>query len=77
MKTLELKETKQNDDLITFLQNNLVEKFVEGTLIVIEGLNDSVKTIMLDEYEDDEIPFEETTLMMSLNIFDYPLIYDF
>ncbi|TSA26085.1 hypothetical protein D4R71_04300 [bacterium] len=68
-----LKKSK-NDSLLDFIVNNIDFKFEEGTLIIIEQLDDSVRTIIEDDFKDeDNVNFEDTEFMRSLKTLITPL----
>lgn len=73
---LELNNLKSNGNLINILSNELFGDFKEGTLIVIQNLDESVKTIVENEFDEmklEEMTFEETSFFKSLRDLITPL----
>jgi signal transduction histidine kinase len=72
---LSLKEAQKNDELIDFLNSDLCGSFNEGTLIIIENLDQSLQTLMLDEFikNENKLKFEDTSIMKSLGVLITPL----
>ena len=63
-----------NDDLYKYLTNNGLVNFKEGTVIVVEELDDSIKTIVQDEFLNGDIEIQNIDLIRSLKILITPLI---
>jgi signal transduction histidine kinase len=65
---LKLKGTQENKDLVKFLNT-------EGTLVIIENLDTSLHRLMLEEFEKNEndLKFEDTSIMKSLGVLITPL----
>lgn len=55
-----------NKQLLSTIQNLSVNDFNEGTLIIVENLDESIITIINDDYADGELGFDDTTLMRGL-----------
>lgn len=72
---LKIRDSKKNEQLIDFLNFSWCGQFNEGTLIIIENLDNSLHTLMLDEFIKNEkkLKFEDTTIMKSLGVLITPL----
>lgn len=72
---LKTRKSKKNKKLIEFLNSHRCKNFNEGTLIVIENIDISLQTLMLDEFTTNEnkLKFENTTIMKSLGVLITPL----
>lgn len=62
-----------NNELIKFLEKKPFGSFHEGTLIVLEELDESVLTIMHDETEDSDLEIDDTIFLKSLRELITPL----
>lgn len=67
------KEIKDNEYVCSTVKSKNIVDFNEGTLILIEHLDESLKTIMKDDFEDAESPFEESTITISLRSLVTPM----
>lgn len=73
---LSLNSLNKNGNLINIISNDLFGNFQEGTLIVVQNIDDSVKTIIENEFEQtqiEEIEVEETSFFKSLRDLITPL----
>lgn len=72
---LKVRNAQKNDTLIEFLNSDICSSFNEGTLIIIENLDQSLQTLMLEEFQknENELKFENTTIMKSLGVLITPL----
>lgn len=68
---LEISNLPRNEELINFLNCNYFENFKEGTLLVIEILDDSLLTIIQNEFDSKDI--EDTSFYKSLRDLITPL----
>ena len=76
---LEIRNAKKNDILNEFLQSKKISGFKEGTLIVIEEIDQSLFTIFKNDFEDQDansITLKETTIYRSLSVLITPLLLD-
>jgi len=62
-----------NKQLLDKMQYLSVNDFNEGTLIIIENLDESIITIINDDYADVELGFDDTSLMRGLKSLVTPL----
>jgi len=65
-----------NNELIELFTNNSLFDFKEGTLIVVETLDESIKNIINEEFinkSENEIRIEDTTIYKSLSVLITPL----
>jgi signal transduction histidine kinase len=62
-----------NQELVEFLQHPRFNKFTEGTMIVIEEVDESIRTIMDNERRNYDLTSEDTTLVRSLRELITPL----
>ncbi|MEO6231123.1 MAG: ATP-binding protein [Ferruginibacter sp.] len=68
--------TNPNPELVKVLENDSLLKFNEGTLIVIEDLDESIIAIIQDEFEnntENELKIEDTSVFKSLAVLITPL----
>lgn len=74
-KYLELKKATKNSDLIDFLNSEVCGSFLEGTIIIVENLEQSLQNLMLEEFlnKEQSLKFEDTSLMKSLGVLITPL----
>jgi hypothetical protein len=63
-----------NADLNRFLIDKKLINFTEGTVIIIENLDDSIRTIIEDEFLDGEVLIQDMSLLRSLRILITPLL---
>lgn len=54
-------------------KSNQFQNFKEGTLIIIENIDSSVKAIIEKDFKDEEIPFSDLTFLRSLKVLVTPL----
>lgn len=64
---------KLNPELIGFLEHPLFSQFSEGTLIVIEQVDESLRTVMDDERADSGLSIADTTFIKALRELVTPL----
>ncbi|PRP66490.1 ATP-binding protein [Nonlabens agnitus] len=66
---------KDRNDVLLNLLNNKYQNFLEGTIIILENIDDSLQNLMIDEYSNNEfdLKFEDTSLMKSLGVLITPL----
>lgn len=72
----ELKEKKSgiyNDELIDYLNLANLKSFTEGTIIIIEFLDDSVRAIVEEEFVNGEVFLENMSLVRALRVLITPL----
>ena len=62
-----------NKQLLSTIQNLSVNDFNEGTLIIVENLDEAIITIINDDYADGELGFDDTALMRGLKSLVTPL----
>jgi signal transduction histidine kinase len=67
------KNSYVNDDIIKSVSSAFEEKFNEGTLIIIENLDDSITSVIEEEFTDIDTNIDETSLLRSLRVFITPL----
>ena len=67
------KETNTNETFLDIFNKVLGGDFLEGTLVLIEKIDDSFYTILNEDFEDMELPFEQTSIMMFLRTLITPL----
>ncbi len=72
-KFLEKQEIKKNEFLVEVLEKEFIRDLKEGTLILIESLDDSVQSILTQKEDNEEISFEETGIFLSLRSLITPL----
>lgn len=70
---IEKKEGVFNADIIDYLEKVKLKTFKEGTLIIIEILDDSIRTIIEDEFINGDILLENMSLVRALRILITPL----
>jgi len=72
---LNIRNAQKNDNLIKFLNSDKCGSFNEGTLVIIENIDQSLQSLMLDEFQknENELKFENTTIMKSLGVLITPL----
>lgn len=72
---LDVRTAKKNNQLIKLLNSDFSGKFKEGTLILVEDIDQSLFTLMNDEFSksENELKFEHTTIMKSLGVLITPL----
>ncbi|ASU36535.1 ATP-binding protein [Mucilaginibacter xinganensis] len=63
-----------NNDLSKYLLDNKLTNFKEGTIIIVEELDDSIKTIVEDEFLNGDTEIQNIDLIQSLKILITPLI---
>jgi signal transduction histidine kinase len=76
---LEIRKAKKNGIINEFLKNKKIENFKEGTLIVIEDIDQSLLTIFKNDFEDQDAnsrTLRETTIYRSLSVLITPLQLD-
>jgi len=71
---LQDRRLEKNDSLINILDSESLSSFNEGTLVVIEILDDSLQSVTKYTEEPDEIAFQETGIMFSLRSLVTPLV---
>jgi signal transduction histidine kinase len=76
---LNTREVRRNDLLLSILNHNKIKAFKEGTLIVIENIDDSIRTIFKKEFEDqneneDDLTIRDTSIYKSLSVLVTPLV---
>jgi signal transduction histidine kinase len=72
----ELRKNKGNSNvefLLRVLKKLGVQKFNEGTLILIEGIDNSIKSLIEEEIEDADLDFADSKLLRSLRSLVTPL----
>lgn len=72
----EVKEKKkgiQNEEIQKFLHSSKFSQFTEGTLIIIEELDDSIRTIFEDEFINGDVLLENMSLVRALRVLITPL----
>lgn len=65
-----------NKELVETLEKNFLLNFNEGSLIIIEELDDSLTSLIKDEFEnsnENELKIEDTTIYKSLSVLITPL----
>jgi len=65
-----------NKELVDILKNNSLLKFQEGSLIIIEELDDSLTSLIKDEFEnksENDLKIEDTAIYKSLSVLITPL----
>jgi signal transduction histidine kinase len=67
------KNNISNPELITYLENNNIISFTEGTVIIVELLDNSVRTIIEEEFLNADLFLENMSLVRSLRILITPL----
>jgi signal transduction histidine kinase len=75
---LKIRNKEQNKELLNLISDKIFRSFKEGTLIVIEDIDDSVKTIFKTEFEDqneneDALTINETKIYRGLSVLITPL----
>jgi signal transduction histidine kinase len=75
---LKLRDTAINKDLINFISDKKFKSFKEGTLIIIEDIDESVKTIFQTEFEEqneleDGMTLDSTSIYRGLSVLITPL----
>lgn len=72
---LKLRKQKRNESLITLINSDFCVNFIEGTLIIIENIDSSLQNLMIDEFNknENELKFEDTSIMKSLGVLITPL----
>lgn len=72
---VDVRNATKNDELITILESEICGQFREGTLIIIENLDQSLYSLMLEEFSQSEkdLRFEDSSIMKSLGILITPL----
>jgi len=63
-----------NNQLIRYIDETDLDNFKEGTLIIVEELDDSIKTIIEDEALDGDKDIDEMSLVRSLKVLVTPLL---
>lgn len=72
-KVIEKKNEVLNEKLEEYLQSRKLNEFKEGTLIIIEELDDSIRTIYEDEFINGDVLLENMSLVRSLRVLITPL----
>jgi len=62
-----------NTDIVSYLEKVDLKKFKEGTLIIVELLDDSIRTIIEDEFINGDILLENMSFVRALRILITPL----
>jgi signal transduction histidine kinase len=75
---LKLRETVINEELIKFISDKSFKDFKEGTLIIIEDVDESVKTIFQAEFKqqnemEDSVTLPDTSVYRGLSVLITPL----
>lgn len=75
---LKIRGEKQNDDLLNFISYKKIKSFKEGTLIIVEDIDDSIKTIFRTEFEEnneneDALTLSDTSIYRGLSVLITPL----
>lgn len=75
---LKIRNRKQNIDLLKFISEKNIKSFKEGTLIIVEDVDDSVKTIFRTEFEEkneneDATTLSDTSIYRGLSVLITPL----
>jgi signal transduction histidine kinase len=78
-KFVETRRASKNDILIKFLKEKKIKNFKEGTIIIIEDIDDSLKTIFKNEFEEqneneDALTIRDTSVYKSLSVLVTPLL---
>ena len=72
-KLLKIKNSIVNESLSELINKKFDKNFSEGTFIILEELDESVDTIMKDDFIDGDSIIEESTFMMALRSLVSPL----
>lgn len=67
------REHKQKIEILNYIKSKNKETFKEGTIIIVEQLDDSIRTILEDEFQDGNILLENMTFIRALKILVTPL----
>ncbi|PKA82633.1 signal transduction histidine kinase [Ulvibacter sp. MAR_2010_11] len=72
---LEIRKQDKNESLISLINSDACGDFLEGTLIIIENVDASLQNLMIDEFSknENELKFEDTSIMKSLGVLITPL----
>jgi signal transduction histidine kinase len=70
---LEWKNSYLNNDIEKNISSSFEKNFNEGTLIIIENLDDSITSVIEEEFTDIDTDIDETSLLRSLRVFITPL----
>ena len=71
---LHTKNNTLNNDLLKFIHERRINSFNEGTAIFIEVLDDSIRTIIEDEFLNADLLIDNMSLVRSLRILITPLL---
>ncbi|WP_374950955.1 ATP-binding protein [Mucilaginibacter sp.] len=71
---IEIKNYTSNQVLTNYLKAKKLVDFKEGSLIIVESLDDSITTIVEDEFLNGDIEIQDIDLIRSLKILITPLI---
>lgn len=71
---IEYKKSLNNSEVGKFLKDNKVDSSTEGTIIIVETLDDSIRAIVEDEFLNADLAIENMSLVRALRILITPLL---